>query len=47
MIMDQSKAFDVIDHELLVKKMKILGLDHHSLITTPQLACFVYDKAPL
>ena len=29
--MDQSKAFDVVDHLLLLKKLNLLGLDHHSL----------------
>ena len=29
--MDQSKAFDIVDHQLLIKKLKLLGLDYHSL----------------
>ena len=31
LIMDQSLAFDLVYHPILVKKLKSLGLDHHSL----------------
>ena len=31
LIMDQSLAYDLVDHSILIRKLQALGLDHHSI----------------